>query len=152
MATTRKQYQDDALMIFRKVSEFLNTQIEQHGQLQRDNRQVWDMLHQMDNDIWQAYIDAIKIVDKEFGHIVSMEDLRIVLEVQQILEKFGHLSNSNNIFTPRGTRKNGHNYKGKAWKMVCHGREIWNRAMQIDLPNDDASRSSHINNILEFGS
>ena len=151
MATTRKQYQDDALIIFRKVSETLNRQIQEHGKLQKNNRVVWDMLHQMDNDIWQAYIDAIKIIDKEFGHIVSMGDITTVLEVQQILDKYGHLSQSGNILTPFKTRKAPHNYKGKAWKLANQGREIWNRAMEIDLPNDDTSKLTPTDNVLDFG-
>ena len=151
MATTRKQYQDDALMIFRKVSETLNSQIREHGKLQKNNRVVWDMLHQMDNDIWQAYIDAIKILDKEFGHIVNMGDIATVLEVQVALDKYGHLSQSGNILTPFKTRKAPHNYKGKAWKLANQGREIWNRAMEIDLPNDDTSKLTPADNILDFG-
>ena len=145
-------YDNDCLMVFRKVSELLNREIRKHGQLQRDNKTIWNTLHAMDNDIWAMYLRGIKIVDKEFGHLVEMNEIATVLEIERLLERYGHLSTSNNLLSPVRTRTNGHNYKGKAWKMVNQGREIWCRAMQIDLPNDDISKQSPTENILEFGS
>ena len=139
MANTN-QYTQDCLMIVKKVSETLNREIQSAGKLQRNNTEVWNMLHAMDNDIWRAYIDGLKIINKEFGHIVKMDEIATVLEAQRILDRYGDLSTSGNILTPFKTRTNGHNYKGTAWKLVNQGREIWCRAMGIDLPNDDASK------------
>lgn len=136
----RKQYEQDCLMIVKKVSETLNRQIESNGQLERNNKEVWTMLHAMDNDIWRAYIDGLKIINKEFGYLVKMDEIATVLEAQKTLDRYGDLSTSNNILTPFKTRTNGHNYKGTAWKLICQGREIWCRAMGIDLPNDDSSK------------
>lgn len=145
-------YDNDCLMVFRKVSEQLNREIQAHGQLQKNNKSIWNTLHAMDNDIWAMYLRGIKIVDKEFGHLVEMNEIATVLELERLLERYGHLSTSNNLLTPYKTRTNGHNYKGKAWKMVNQGREIWCRAMQLDIPNDDTSKRSHAENILDFGS
>ena len=133
-------YDNDCLLVFRKVSELLNTQIKATGRLQINNKTIWTALHAMDNDIWRMYIRGIKIVDKEFGHLVNLDELATVLEIEKIIERYGHLSQSGNILTPFKTRKDPHNYKGLAWKMICQGREVWCRAMSIDLPNDDTSR------------
>lgn len=133
-------YDNDCLLVFRKVSELLNTQIRANGRLQANNKIIWTALHAMDNDIWRMYIRGIKIVDKEFGHLVNLDELATVLEIEKIIERYGHMSQSGNILTPHKTRKDPHNYKGKAWKMICQGREIWCRAMTIDLPNDDTSQ------------
>ena len=145
-------YDNDCLMVFRKVSETLNKQIQAHGKLQKNNKEIWSVLHAMDNDIWTMYLRGIKILDKEFGHIVPMDAIATVLELERIIDRYGLMSQSNNILTPHKTRTNGHNYKGKAWKMVNQGREIWCSAMQIDLPNDDSSKINLADNILEFGS
>ena len=139
-------------MVFRKVSETLNTQIQTHGQLQRNNKIIWDMLHSMDNDIWSMYLTGIKIIDKEFGHLVQMNEIATVLDLERIIDRWGHMSQSGNILTPFKTRSKPHNYKGRAWKMVNQGREIWCRAMQIDLPNDDTSKDNPVDNIVDFGS
>ena len=145
-------YDNDCLMVYRKVSELLNREIHNHGKLQKNNKAIWSTLHAMDNDIWSMYLRGIKIIDKEFGHLVQMDEIATVLDLERLLERYGHLSTSNNLLTPFKTRINGHNYKGRAWKMVNQGREIWCRAMQIDLPNEDASKTQPIDNIVEFGS
>lgn len=145
----RKQYEQDCLMIFKKVSETLNQQIQQGGKLERNNTHIWAMLHAMDNDIWRAYIDGIKIINKEFGHLVKMDEIATVLETQKTLDRYGDLSTSNNILTPFKTRVNGHNYKGTAWKLICQGREIWCRAMDIDLPNEDSSKRTLAEELFE---
>lgn len=136
-------YDNNCLLIFRKVSELLNKEILANGQLQNSNKHIWSTLHAMDNDIWLMYIRGIKLVDKEFGHLVNLDELATVLEIEKIIERWGYMSQSNNILTPHKTRTNGHNYKGTAWKMVNQGREIWCRAMSIDLPNDNISKQKH---------
>jgi hypothetical protein len=141
-------YDNDCLMVFRKVSETLNREIQTHGQLQRNNKIIWDMLHAMDNDIWSMYLRGIKLIDKEFGHLVEMNEIATVLELERALERYGHISTSGNLLTPFRTRKDPHNYKGKAWKMVNQGREIWCRAMSIDLPNDDTSKTSKVQELF----
>lgn len=133
-------YDNDCLMVFRKVSELLNREIRQSGKLQKNNKTIWAALHNMDNDIWAMYLRGIKIIDREFGYLVPMDTIATVLELERALERYGDLSTSNNLLTPFKTRTNGHNYKGRAWKMVNQGREVWCKAMEIDLPNDDSSK------------
>ena len=133
-------YDNDCLMVFRKVCELLNREIETSGKLEKNNKNIWRALHAMDNDIWAMYLRGIKIIDKEFGYLVPMDTTATVLELERILERYGDLSTSNNILTPFKTRTNGHNYKGRAWKMINQGREVWCTAMDIDLPNDDSSK------------
>ena len=144
-------YDNDCLMVFRKVSETLNNQIHANGKLQKNNKVIWNMLHAMDNDLWSMYLRGIKLIDKEFGHLVNMDEIATVMELERALERFGYLSQSGNLLTPFKTRKEPHNYKGKAWKMVNQGREVWCRAINLDLPNDDVSKSQHAENILDFG-
>lgn len=144
-------YDNDCLLVFSKVSELLNQQIREHGRLQKNNKAIWNALHSMNNDIWLMYLRGIKIIDKEFGHLVPMDTVATVLELERLLERYGHFSTSNNLLTPFKTRTNGHNYKGRAWKMVNQGREVWCKAMAIDLPNDDSSKSSPSDNVLDFG-
>lgn len=146
----RQEYDNFCLQVFRKVSELINKQIELGGKLQKNNQAIWECLHQMDNDIWRAYLRAIKILEKQFPHTVEMDTLKNLLELENIIEQYGDLSTSGNILTPYQTRKNGHNYKGKAWKMVNQGRETWNKAMNIDLPNDDSSKRTPKDDLFEF--
>lgn len=141
---------NDCLLVFRKVSETLNNQILANGQLTKNNTTIWQTLHAMDNDIWLLYLRGIKIIDREFGHIVPMDTVATVLELERALERYGDLSTSNNLLTPHKTRTNGHNYKGKAWKMVLQGREVWCKAMGIDLPNDDTSKRTPRDELLDF--
>ena len=145
-----KQYDNDALMIFRKISEMLNKQIEQGGKLEKNNKTIWTTLHQMDNDIWSAYLHGIKVIEREFPNVVDMETLKTVLQCEEIIDRYGYLSKSGNILTPYKTRQNGHNYKGKAWKLIQQGRETWNRAMNIDLPNDDSSKRGPVDELLDW--
>ena len=146
-----QEYKDNCLLVFRKVSEMLNSQIKQHGRTQKNNRVIWDTLHSMDNNLWEMYLTGIKIIDKEFGHLVNLDELSTVLELERALDRYGYLSTSGNLLTPHKTRKDPHNYKRQAWKMVHQGREIWCRAMQIDLPNDDSSKQSPACTVLDFG-
>ena len=80
-----------------------------------------------------------------------MDTIATVMELERALERYGYLSQSGNLLTPFKTRKQPHNYKGKAWKMVNQGREVWCRAIGLDLPNDDVSKTHHAENILDFG-
>tara|TARA_S200002703_G_C3757120_1_gene232973 strand:- start:57 stop:524 length:468 start_codon:yes stop_codon:yes gene_type:complete len=140
MAISKQQIDDNSLTIFKKISEMLNREIESHGKLQKNNKAIWKILHEMDNDIWSMYCHGIKILEQEFPQHVDMSTLKSIIECEQIINKYGHLSTSGNILTPYKTRTNGHNYKGKAWRLINQGRETWNRAMGIDLPNDDSSK------------
>ena len=146
-----QDYRDNCLLVYRKVSEMLNNEIRTNGQLKLNNKTIWDTLHAMDNDIWSMYLTGIKIIDKEFGHLVNLDELATVLELERALDRYGYMSQSNNLLTPYKTRKDPHNYKKKAWKMINQGREIWCRAMQIDLPNDDSSKDNPSDNVLDFG-
>lgn len=146
------EYDNNCLMVFRKLSELFNRQIQQHGKLQKNNLEIWTALHSMDNELWSMYLRGIKLIDKEFGHLVDISTISTVLELERALERYGHISSSGNLLTPFKTRTNGHNYKGSAWKMLCQGRELWCRAMNIDLPNQDISKVNPTANILEFGS
>jgi len=150
MAMSKQQIDDNSLTIFKKVSEFFNRQIETHGKLQKNNKEIWKVLHEMDNDLWSMYCHGIKLVEQEFPHCVDMATLKSVIDCEQIINRYGHLSTSGNILTPFKTRTNGHNYKGKAWRMVLQGRETWNRAMGIDLPNDDSSRRGPKDELFDY--
>lgn len=145
------EYNNNCLMVYRKVSELMNQEIRKGGKLQKNNKTIWAALHAMDNDIWLMYLHGIKLVNRDFGHLVNLDELATVIECERTIERYGHLSNSNNILTPHKTRTNGHNYKGTAWKMVNQGREIWCRAMAIDLPNDDSSKDQPGADVLDFG-
>jgi len=142
-------YNNDCLLVLQKVSESLNREILNHGQLTKNNKQVWNTLHAMNNDIWSMYLRGIKVLDNEYGHLVHLDTLATVLELERLLKRYGHLSTSNNLLTPRKTRKQ-HNYKGLAWKMVSQGREVWCKAINIDLPNENTSRATAADNLLEF--
>ena len=149
MAISKQQIDDNSLTIFKKVSEFINEQILTSGKLQKNNKEIWNTLHQMDNDIWSMYCHGIRLIEQEFPHSVSMHTLKSVMDCEKIIDRYGHLSTSGNILTPFKTRTNGHNYKGKAWKLVLQGRETWNCAMGIDLPNDDSSKRGPKDELFE---
>lgn len=144
-------YNQNCLLVYKKVCELLNREIRKHGKLQKNNKEIWKALHSMDNDLWLMYLHGIKVVNKEFGHLVNLDELASVIDLEKIIDRYGDLSASGNILTPFKTRTNGHNYKGKAWKMINQGREIWCRAMAIDLPNDDSSKDQPGADILDFG-
>ena len=150
MAMSKQQIDDNSLVIFKKVSEMLNSQIEQHGKLQKNNKEIWRHLHEMDNGIWSLYCHGIKLVEQEFPHCVDMATLKSVIDCEQTINRYGDLSTSGNILTPYKTRTNGHNYKGKAWKLINQGRETWNRAMGIDLPNDDSSKRGPKDELFDY--
>lgn len=143
-----QDYQDDCLLLFRKISEMLNSEIRRSGQLELNNKTIWSALNSMDNEIWHMYLTAIKIIDKEFGHLVMIDEIATVLELERALERHGH--QSDNLLTPHKTRAAPHNYKGRAWKMINQGREIWCRANNIDLPNADTSKAKPGANLLSF--
>lgn len=149
MAISKQQIDDNSLTIFKKISEMLNREIESHGKLQKNNKAIWKILHEMDNNIWSMYCHGIKILEQEFPQHVDMSTLKSIIECEQIINKYGHLSTSGNILTPYKTRTNGHNYKGKAWRLINQGRETWNRAMGIDLPNDDSSKLTPKDELFE---
>lgn len=139
-------YDNDCLLVFKKVSEVLNNAILLNGELTKNNKDIWRALHAMDNDIWTMYLRAVKIIDREFGHLVSIDTVATVLELERLLQRYGHLSTSNNLLSPRKTRSSQHNYKGLVWKMVCQGRELWCAVMKIDI----AGKHTPADDILEI--
>ena len=144
---------NDALQVLMKVSEHINNQIKNHGELQRNNKEVWRVLHGMDNTVWRYYVHGIKILNKHFPHCVPMDVFTHALKCEALITQYENYYD--NVLTPHKTRENhkyNHNFKGVAWKMVLMGRETWNRAMRIDLPNSDTSKTRPADNILEFGS
>ena len=62
MAISKQQIDDNSLTIFKKISEMLNREIESHGKLQKNNKAIWKILHEMDNNIWSMYCHGIKIL------------------------------------------------------------------------------------------
>ena len=124
MAISKQQIDDNSLTIFTKVSEFINQQILTSGKLQKNNKEIWSTLHQMDNDIWGMYCHGIRLIEQEFPHCVDMNTLKSVMDCEKIIDRYGHLSRPEQMDTTTGARLGDWCYKVEKlgillWALIC---------------------------------
>lgn len=129
-----------------RITKMLNDIILSSGQIQLNNKTIWDgMLHKMDNEVWQGIISMLLELNAQHPHTLTIQDLRNVSDAQALLNKYA------NYYDRVLDMRNRHvDAKKTAWKTLMTTREVICRCWELDLPNEDRSRViSNYDNIFE---
>lgn len=129
-----------------RITKMLNDQILKTGQIQLNNKVIWDgMLHKMDNEVWRGILTMLVELNEQHPWLISLQDLRNISDALALLDKY------DNYYDRVLDMRNRHvDAKKTAWRALMTTREIICRCWDLDLPNEDRSRVlSNYDNIFE---
>jgi hypothetical protein len=143
------KYQSEGIELWGGLANWLNEEIRKTGQLQKNNHPLWDeYLHEWANREYAKVLSAMRDLMEQHPEMFKGFHEDAILNAEMILHKNWE-SEDNRVLD---TKK----YKTDAWKLIMTMREVWNKAIGIDLPNEDASRivqkqEIHRTELFEFG-
>lgn len=126
-----------SIEIMYRIKEMLNTEIRKHGEIQINNKNIWDgYLHKMDNDVWNGLLMVLQTLEEQHPKYFTMHHLKTLNEAVQLMNKYGGYYD--NVLD----MKNRHvDAKRTAWKCIMMIREVWNACVGEYLPNSDSSKT-----------
>lgn len=137
-----------SIEIMYRMKEFLNNEIRQNGEIQINNKRIWDgWLHKMDNEVWYGILYTLQELEKQYPKYFSMHQMDAVQEALILLNKFSDHYDKVLDMNNKHVRA-----KKVAWKCLHTVREVWNDCVGEDLPNLDSSRvSSNFGDLFDNG-
>ena len=115
------------------VAELLNDRIRQDGETHKDDKLIWDpLLHKWNNSDWVQLMEAMHDLYAQYPQYFKQSDLSAMRDTIKVLVK-GIETNKNRVMDRR-------DHKSLAWRMIHVAREVYNRANDIWLPNDQISK------------
>lgn len=119
-----------------KITGMLNDEILSKGQLQLNNKVIWDgMLHKMDNHVWRNVLEMLQQLNEQHSSLVTIQDQRNISDALRLLDKY------ENYYDRVLDMKNKHvDAKKTAWRALMSTREIICRCWNLDIPNQDSSK------------
>jgi len=122
--------------IMRHIQKTLNNIIESTGEIQINNKIIWDgYLHQMDNEVWRGILETMNLLSKQHPELFTLYQLVAIGEGLAALDKYEDYYDK--VLNMK-TKVISH--KGIAWKCFMTVREVMNKACYIDIPNSNVSR------------
>lgn len=119
-----------------KLKEFLNNEIRTSGEIQINNKRIWDgWLHKMDNTVWYGILETLDLLSKQHPELFTLNQLSAIEDGLKLLNKYSD-------YYDRVLDMNNKHVKAKgvAWKCLHTVREIWNECVDQQLPNANTSR------------
>jgi len=125
-----------SVAIMRHIQKTLNNIIESTGEIQINNKTIWDgYLHQMDNEVWRGILETMNLLSKQHPELFTLYQLVAIGEGLAALDKYeDYYDKVLNMKTKVISNK------GIAWKCFMTVREVMNKACDIDIPNSNVSR------------
>ena len=119
-----------------KITRMLNDQILSTGQIQLNNKTIWDgMLHKMDNEVWRGILEMFVKLNQQNSRMLTMQDLRNITDALALLDRY------EDYYDKVLDMRNRHvDAKKTAWRALMSTREIICRCWDLDLPNQDSSK------------
>jgi hypothetical protein len=134
------------LALWQEISEFLNQQILAHGEIQINNRKIWDgYLHQWDNSDWVCLMEAMITLYDTHPEFYKKPDIEIMKDTARVLAK--GIEQGKSRVMDQHHKISGN--KAKAWRTIMTAREVWNRANDVWLPNSDLSQVTKFEEIFD---
>ena len=125
-----------SVAIMRHIQKTLNNIIESTGEIQINNKTIWDgYLHQMDNEVWRGILETMNLLSKQHPELLTLYQLVAIGEGLAALDKYEDYYDK--VLNMK-TKVISH--KGIAWKCFMTVREVMNKACDIDIPNSNVSR------------
>jgi hypothetical protein len=123
---------------FCDVAEFLNSEIEKSGEIQKNNLAIWnDYLHSFTNKDWEDISTVVALLSET--QYVKGEHIDLFDGVLNALDRMGEYYDNVMDLQKRGYINN----KPIAWKGIMYVREIYCDICDIYLPNTDESKLTH---------
>ena len=125
-----------------RLCELLNEQININGKIQRSNKTIWAVLHDMDNTIWQHCLngaDDFTPHNHRNRHSIDRRLLELNTAIKRYKDQYP------NVITPfpaeykRQKRDKDQLFQNSAWHLLMMLREVYCDVYGIDLPNSDSS-------------
>ncbi len=133
---------EDGLDLWQYAAESLNEEIRANGQLQKNNRRIWDtILHNWNNRDYVRVIALMRLLMETNPELFSGNNEESIITADLILGKHWNTpTGKQKLWGDDGRVLDQRDFKHDAWKLIMAMREVWNKAQGIDLPNDNASK------------
>jgi hypothetical protein len=121
-----------------RLCELLNNEIRKSGAIQKGNKNIWAVLHEMDNTIWQHCLNGARAITTMNHRNYNRIDQRIT-ELESAIKRLSGVYD--NVITPypseykKQKRPNSDLYQGAAWHLLMLLREVYCDNNNLDLPN-----------------
>jgi uracil DNA glycosylase len=123
---------ESAVNIWHDIAKTLNTIVEEDGEIRIDDKRIWNgYLHQWTNEEWLLLVEAVYTLHE------IRPDLFKPYHKEALTNTIITLSNGSKNSRIMDKRAN----KAQAWRMIMTLREVWNRACDINLPNQPSATS-----------
>jgi len=128
---------ETSIAVMEAIAEMLNTEIRKNGEIQINNSVIWDgYLHQMHNEDWRGILETMHTLYQQQPQLFSMQNISAITDGLELLAKYEQ------YYDRVMDMKNRHvSAKKTAWKCIMAVREVWNRATDEYLPNDNDSKT-----------
>lgn len=125
------------------ISELLNKEINDTGKIQHNNNNIWQVLHKMDDSIWDSYLAALEIYANTRPAYAGMSSS--ITKLQRHLDLYRSHYSPWTLTPYEGmvrsqARPQSHRAKGAVWSVIQQAREAYCVEKGIDLPNEDSSK------------
>jgi hypothetical protein len=128
-----QKYLSEGIDLWGGLANWLNEEILKAGKLQKNNHPLWNgYLHEWANREYAKVLAAMRDLMEQQPELFRPFHENAILRAETILHKNWE-SEDNRVLD---TKK----YKTDAWALIMAMREVWNKAGNIDLPNEDSSR------------
>ena len=125
-----------SIEIMYKLKEFLNNEIRQNGEIQINNRRIWDgWLHKMDNEVWRGILLTLDLLRSQQPQLFTMHQHSAIDDGLALLNKYSDYYDKVLDMNNRHVKA-----KGVAWKCLHTVREVWNECVDERLPNLNTSK------------
>jgi hypothetical protein len=133
MAQTNTQL---SIEIMYRLKEFLNNEIRQNGEIQINNKRIWDgWLHKMNNEVWAGILETMQTLSHQHPELFNLHQHTAIEDGLKLLNKYSDYYD--NVLDMNNKHVKA---KGVAWKCLHTVREVWNECVNDLLPNLDSSR------------
>ena len=125
-----------AIEIAHRIKEMLNMEIRKTGEIQINNKTIWDgWLHKLNNEEWYGVLHMMAELYHQHPELFKTEHVDAVEQGLQHMHKFQD-------YYDRCMDMNNRHVRAKriAWKCIMAIREIFTLAQGEYLPNSDSSR------------
>jgi len=114
----------DVIDIMIRITQYQNKLIRTQGEIKADNKELWrGYLHNMDNELWQAIIDTVFLIDHCHPGFINLTEYSAFDQAQTLLNKY-------NMKYDRVLDIKNIDGKKIAWRCFMTIRDIINKAWE----------------------
>lgn len=108
---------DQGLDLWQYLAETINAEIQTHGELQKNNKAIWSILHKWTNREWLMILHTASVLQETNPECFHAFQNKALAQAARILVQEG--STHHRILDTK-------EYKNDLWRMTMCLREVWN--------------------------